>query len=93
MIPHKPVTLRQVASIAGVLIGFTGIGLLSLIRLEPANDTMSVFISNNHLHFMVNFIGVFVYILVLQAVAFFAAYFPARKASRLPASVALRHYE
>jgi len=81
------------ASILGICLAFAVMGLLSSIYINTTSEAFSIFVLYNHLHFITFPVKIFFYIVILLIIALFSAYFPSKKAARLPPSEALRHYE
>lgn len=81
------------AAIAGTLLAFIIMGLLSLITFDVTDNPLGILLVSKHLYFMPtpgNILFNIILILVLTAAT---AFFPARRAAKLSAAEALRHYE
>ncbi len=87
------VFLAIVAAALGILLGFGVIGLLSSFTLELKDNPFSMFFVNKHLHFMPTTLAIVANFVIIVAIAFLIAFFTARRAARLQAAEALRHYE
>ena len=85
--------LTFIAAIAGTVAAFIMIGLFSLIPFSISDNPMGILLVNQHLHFVPTFIGVTGNILFIIFIAAATAFFPARRAAKLSAAEALRHYE
>ncbi|HEY1406817.1 MAG TPA: FtsX-like permease family protein [Spirochaetota bacterium] len=85
--------LTLFSSIAGTIIAFIVMGGLSLIPFNVTDNPMGILLVKQHLYFMPSFSGVMGNILLIIAIAVITAFFPSRRASRLAAADALRHYE
>jgi ABC-type antimicrobial peptide transport system permease subunit len=85
--------LSLFSALAGTLLAFIVMGLLSLWTINAGDNPLSMLLVNGHLHFIPTATAVGGYILLIVAIAVFTAYFPARKAANMRASDALRHYE
>lgn len=81
------------ASVLGICFAYIAMGLISSIKIETASEAFSIFILDNHIHFLTSPLNILFYILVLLIIAFISAYFPSKRAARLSPSEALRHYE
>jgi ABC-type lipoprotein release transport system permease subunit len=85
--------LALFAGIAGVIVAYAAMGVLSYIPMHMEDNPMGMFLVNAHLYFMPtwgNVLGNLVLILVLAGGT---AYFPARRAAKLAPGAALRHFE
>jgi ABC-type lipoprotein release transport system permease subunit len=87
------VFLAVVACIAGVLLAWGVMGLLSLITVDAKDNPFSMFFINKHLYFVPTAWGIIRNFLVIVIVAFVIAFFSARRAARLRVADALRHFE
>ncbi|HNX59378.1 MAG TPA: FtsX-like permease family protein, partial [Spirochaetota bacterium] len=85
--------LTFIAAIAGTAAAFIMMGLFSLIPFSISDNPMGILLVNQHLHFVPTFIGVTGNILFIIFIAAATAFFPARRAAKLSAAEALRHYE
>ena len=81
------------SAIAGTLLAFIVMGLLSMWTINAGDNPLSMLLVNSHLHFIPTWEAVAGYILLIVIIAVLTAYFPARKAANMRASDALRHYE
>ena len=89
----ETLSLTFFASIAGTIIAFIVMGLLSLPKFNVVDNPMGILLLNQRLHFVPTFSSIFGNILFIMIIAGFTAYFPARKAAKMSAAQALRHYE
>ena len=87
------VFLAVLAAAVGVLLGFGLMGLLSSFTLELRDNPFSIFFVNKHLHFVPTTLTIAANFVVIVVIAFLIAFFTARRAARLRAAEALRHYE
>ncbi len=80
------------ATIAGTIFALIVMGVFSLLELKP-EGMISMLLKDGHLYFIppVGMIINCMVIIVLMTVV--VAYFPARKAAKISAADALRHYE
>jgi ABC-type lipoprotein release transport system permease subunit len=87
------VFLAVLAAAVGILLGFGLIGLLSSFSFELKDNPFSLFFINKHLHFMPTALAIVSNFVIIVAIAFLIAFFTARRAARMRAADALRHYE
>jgi len=81
------------ASIAGTILAFILMGILTLIKFDVTDNPMGILLVSKHLYFLPTFGNVLFNILLILVITMITAYFPARRAADLPAADALRHYE
>jgi ABC-type lipoprotein release transport system permease subunit len=81
------------ASLVGAALAFLGMWGLSSIPIESGDNPLSMLLVNNHLFFAPTVGGTIGYIVFIVAIAAATAFFPSRRASRLSAANAMRHYE
>lgn len=84
--------LTALSCIAGVVLGMGVIKGLSLIEFNTTNF-LSVILKNKHLYFKPSIMILSSYFLFIMMLTGIITYFPARKAAKLTAVEALRHYE
>ncbi len=78
----------------GIILGFFTMHLLSLITFNfTDNNPISLLFINNHLYFKPHFLGILSNTILILFISVATAYFPAKRASNLAPSAALRHYE
>jgi ABC-type antimicrobial peptide transport system permease subunit len=68
-------------------------GLLSSLTMELRDNPFSMFFVNKHLHFVPTAAAIVSNFIVIVAIALLIAFFTARRAARMRAAEALRHYE
>ncbi len=68
-------------------------GLLSLIKFNVVDNPMGILLLNQHLHFLPTVSGIIFNIVFIILIAAATAYFPAKRAAKMSAADALRHYE
>ncbi|MDD5674560.1 MAG: FtsX-like permease family protein [Chitinivibrionales bacterium] len=85
--------LALFASLTGVVLAFALIGIFSLVPINMQDNPMSMLLVNNHLNFKPAAVDIIFDILLILAISVGTAYFPARRAAKLSAAAALRHYE
>lgn len=81
------------ASIAGVILAFIAMGILSLFTFQVVDNPMGILLVKQHLHFVPTAGGVIGNILLIMLIAVVTAFFPARRAANMSAAAALRHFE
>ena len=89
----ETVFLAFFASIIGTIAAFCAMGGLSSLTIDAGDNPMGMLLVKNHLRFAPTAAATAGYILFIIAIAAATAYFPARRASRLTAANAMRHYE
>lgn len=85
--------LTLFASVAGAIIAFAVMGLLSLIPFNLTDNPMGILLVKQHLYFLPTFQGVIGNIILIVMISVVTAYFPARRAAHMSAADALRHFE
>lgn len=86
------VFLTLFACLAGIVLGLTAMGLLSLIKINT-DSVLSILLLNRSLHFVPKASSILSNLIVIILIAAATAYFPSRRAARMKAADALRHYE
>jgi len=81
------------SSFAGIAMAFGVMWSVSRISLDITDNPLGMFLVDGHIYFLPTFIGVLFNVMLIVMIAFVTAYFPARRAARLKAADALRHYE
>jgi ABC-type lipoprotein release transport system permease subunit len=89
----ETVSLTFFASIGGVILAFMVMGLLSLIKFNVVDNPMGILLLNQHLHFLPTVSGIIFNVVFIILIAAATAYFPAKRAAKMSAADALRHYE
>ncbi len=84
--------LTLVASVVGIILAFL---LMKLVGFIPIQDEgfFSIFLVEQHLHFVPTVNDVVINLIMIMFITFLTAFFPSRKAAKMPVSSALRHYE
>jgi putative ABC transport system permease protein len=77
---------------AGILLGIIVMQLLSLITFNNGN-ALSMILKDKHLYFKLDYLNIVLNFLLIMFISGVTAYFPARRAAKLSAVEALRHYE
>ena len=81
------------SSVAGSIAGFILMGILSLIKINSQDNPLGMLLVQQHLFFKPSVVWIVVYIFLIVLISLIAAFVPARRASKLSAAEALRHYE
>ena len=84
--------LTAFACLAGILLGIIVMWILGTISFEVDN-ALSMILKEKHLNFKLDFAGVLLNFILIMFISGVTAYFPARRAAKLSAVEALRHYE
>ncbi len=85
--------LALFAAMAGVLLALITMGVLSHLPMNMEDNPLGMFLVSNHLYFIPTWGGVIGNMLLILVLAGVTAYFPARRAAKLPPGAALRHTE
>ncbi len=85
--------LTFIAAVTGTIAAFIMMGILMLVPFNVTDNPMGILLVNQHLHFVPTFAGVAGNMLLIIAIAAATSFFPARRAAKLSAADALRHYE
>ena len=80
------------ASLGGTILAFILMWLLSLKEMHP-QGMMSILLKNGHFHFIPPWDVLFGCLAIIVLITLGAAYFPSRRAAKLSAADALRHFE
>jgi len=81
------------ASIAGLILAFIIMGLMSLIKFNVLDNPLGILLVNKHLHFLPSISSILIIVTVITLLSVATAYMPARRASNLSSAEALRHVE
>jgi putative ABC transport system permease protein len=81
------------SAIAGTALAFLAMFGLSRIIFKADDNPLSMLLVNSHLNFVPSIGTTFFYIALIVAIAVVTAYFPARRAAKMSAADALRHFE
>jgi ABC-type lipoprotein release transport system permease subunit len=87
------VMLAFFSSIAGVILAFISMKILTYIKFTTQDNPFGILLVSGHLYFMPTVYLVVSNILLILFIAGLTAYFPARRASNIPPSKALSHFE
>ncbi len=86
--------LTLFSCITGIIAAFIVMKLLSLITFDMgADNQLSMLLNSGHLNFVTSPFAISGNLILILAIAVVTAYFPARKAAKMSAASALRHYE
>ncbi len=85
--------LAFVSSVAGAIAAFGAMAGLTLLTINAADNPMGMLLVNGHLFFAPTAVAVAAFIVFITALAGATAFFPARRAAKLTAANAMRHYE
>ncbi len=92
MFMYETLVLTTLSCMAGVLIGIIVMRVLGTIEFDT-NSVLSIILKNKRLFFKLNPAAMLSNFILIMCMAGVTAYFPARRAARLSAVEALRHYE
>ncbi|MFC1504650.1 FtsX-like permease family protein [Spirochaetota bacterium] len=84
--------LALFSALFGIAAGLIIIKLIGLIPITT-ESAFTMFLYEKHIHFMPKASFIITYIIAIILISALTAYFPSRKAARLTAADALRHYE
>lgn len=87
------VLLTFFASLVGIAMAFVTMWGVSQITFDLVDNPLGMLLVDRHIYFLPTFAGLLFNIVLIMAITFITAYFPARRAASLQASEALRHYE
>jgi len=87
------VLLAFLSCVAGIILGFGLMGLLGLITFDLKDNPFSMFFVNKHLYFMPTIQAIYLTLGVIVFMSFCVAWTAARRAAKMSAAEALRHYE
>ncbi|TAL31612.1 MAG: FtsX-like permease family protein [Spirochaetes bacterium] len=88
----ETVFLSAIASAAGIVLGFVFMGIMGLFTIET-ESVLSILLVERHLYFLPTVLSITGNFLLILAITALTAYFPAKRAARLSAADALRHFE
>jgi len=81
------------AAIIGAIAAFAAMWGLSSFTIDVADNPMGILLVKGHLFFAPTAAAVAAFIVFIMALALATAFFPARRAAKLTAANAMRHYE
>ena len=81
------------SAILGTALAFLAMFGLSRITFHAEDNPMSMLLVNSHLNFVPSLGATVFYIVLIVVISVVTAYFPARRAAKMPAADALRHFE
>jgi ABC-type lipoprotein release transport system permease subunit len=85
--------LALISSIAGTILAFAGMWGLSQLTFKADDNPISMILVDGHLFFAPTAGAVLFFVVLIVGIAVLTAWFPARRAARLSAAEALRHFE
>ncbi len=85
--------LALFSAVAGTAVAFAAMAGLSKIRFETGDNPLGMILVDGHIFFAPTVPAVISFIVLIVGIAVTTAYFPARRAARLSAAEALRHFE
>lgn len=80
------------ACLAGIALAFAAMAALARVRFAETGNHLDMLLVDGHLHFKPSLAGTLLYFLLILLIAMLTAWFPARRAARLPPTEALRHF-
>lgn len=89
----ETVFLGLFSAIAGTALAFLAMFGLSRITFRTEDNPMSMLLVNSHLNFVPSIGATISYIALIVVISMVTAYFPARRAAKMSAADALRHFE
>jgi ABC-type lipoprotein release transport system permease subunit len=84
--------LSAISCAAGIVLGIVVMRILGSITFGTGSD-LSMILKDRHIYFKMDPVGISMNFLLIMLISGGTAYFPARRAARLSAVEALRHYE
>ena len=87
------VFLAIISCVAGLLLAWGLMSLLSLMTVDLKDNPFGMFFVNKHLYFVPTARTIISNFVIIVLVAFFIAFFSARRAAKLRVADALRHFE
>jgi ABC-type antimicrobial peptide transport system permease subunit len=85
--------LALFASLTGAALAFLAMWGLSSIPIDAGDNPMGMLLVDNRLYFAPTVVATAGYLVFIVGIAVVTAWFPSRRASRLSAANAMRHYE
>jgi len=84
--------LALFSALAGLVLAFLAMAILGAFRIET-QSVLGIFLSKKKLYFLPYATDILRNIAMILVISTATAYFPARRAAKLDAAEALRHYE
>lgn len=84
--------LTAISCFAGIILGVIVMSILGAITFN-SSSALSMILKDKHLNFMMDPLSILFNFLLIMFISGVTAYFPARRAAKLSAVEALRHYE
>jgi ABC-type lipoprotein release transport system permease subunit len=88
----ETLSLTAIAGTVGIGLAFVGMHLLSGIQFKVDGNPISMILIGGHLNFVPKAASILLYSLLIMGISTATAFFPARRASNMQPSDALRHY-
>jgi putative ABC transport system permease protein len=85
--------LALFSSVLGLAAAAAAMWGISKIKINAQDNPLGMLLVNNHIHFAPTLLGTVGYVALIVAIAVAAAWLPARRAAKLTAAEALRHYD
>lgn len=84
--------LTLFASVTGMVFGLLIQGGLGLLTINT-DSILGILLLDKHLHFVPSLVSILSNMILILIIAAFTAYFPSKRAAKMKAADALRHYE
>lgn len=85
--------LSLFSTLTGIAAAFGLMGLLHFYRFPESDNPMAMLLDSQHLYFLPDPLAIAFFLVLIVSIAMLTAFFPARRAAKLSAAEALRHYE
>jgi ABC-type lipoprotein release transport system permease subunit len=85
--------LSLFSSLTGMVMAFCAMWGLASIQIDAGDSPMGMLLVDGKLFFAPTFFAVIGIIVIVVMIAVMVSFFPALRASKLPAANAMRHYE
>lgn len=85
--------LAFISSVAGTILAFVAMAGLSKLSFKADDNPITMILDDGHIFFAPTPGAVLFFIVLIVGIAIVTAYFPAKRAAKLSAADALRHYE
>ena len=84
--------LALFSALTGLVLAFVVMGILGAFKIET-QSVLGIFLSKKKLYFLPYFIDIMRNVVMILVISVVTAYFPSRRAAKLDAAEALRHFE
>lgn len=88
----ETVYLTKISCIVGIISGLIVMKILGNIKMS-LDSALSIILKNGYINFRFDIVNVLIIMLIIMLIAAVTSYFPSKKAAKMSASNALRHYE